>query len=229
VTDRHSENAAGDARGPFGGFAELAEIFSHRHRGGALRKVRTRNVVRPPGADEELTQLVKAAADGDHRAWDSLVARYVALLWSIAFRHGLNESDAADVVQNTRLRLFEHIDGLREPARVGSWLATTAQREALRIVAQHRRMVPSDDEAAFDGADRLQPPVDEGLLSAELADEAVAALDALPPTWRALVVALTRDPPLTYEEVVADLGVPMGSIGPTRGRSVRRLRELVTD
>lgn len=191
--------------------------------------VRKRNVAHPPGADEELTRLVRAAADGDHQAWDALVARYVALLWSIAFRHGLNENDAADVVQNTWLRLFEHIDDLREPARVGSWLATTAQREALRIVAQHKRLVPSDDEAAFDGADRLQPPVDEGLLARELAGEAVAALDALPPTWRALVVALTQDPPLTYEEIVADLGVPIGSIGPTRGRSVRKLRELVAE
>src|SRR3954452_11920198 len=108
---------------------------------------------RSAAKDEEVTRLVQAAASGDRDAWDSLVSRYVALLWSIAFRHGLGESDAADVVQNTWLRLFEHIDGLREPARVGSWLATTAQREALRIVAQHRRMVPSDDEAAFDGAD----------------------------------------------------------------------------
>jgi RNA polymerase sigma factor (sigma-70 family) len=194
-----------------------------------LYQVRRRNVARSPGADEELTRLVRAAAAGDHQAWDALVARYVALLWSIAFRHGLNENDAADVVQNTWLRLFEHIDDLREPARVGSWLATTAQREALRIVAQHKRLVPSDDEAAFDGADRLQPPVDEGLLARELAGEAVAALDALPPTWRALVVALTQDPPLTYEEIVADLGVPIGSIGPTRGRSVRKLRELVAE
>jgi RNA polymerase sigma factor (sigma-70 family) len=152
----------------------------------------------------------------------------VALLWSIAFRHGLNESDAADVVQNTWLRLFEHIDDLREPARVGAWLATTAQREALRVVAQHKRIVPSDDEATFDGADRLQAPVDEQLLARELADEAVAALDALPSSWRALVVALTQDPPLSYEEIVADLGVPIGSIGPTRGRCVKRLRGLVT-
>ena len=158
-----------------------------------------------------------------------LVTRYVALLWSIAFRHGLNENDAADVVQNTWLRLFEHIDDLREPARVGSWLATTAQREALRIVAQRQRTVPSDDESTFDGADRLQAPVDEDLLARELAAEAVAALDELPPTWRALVVALTQDPPLSYEEIVADLGVPIGSIGPTRGRSVRRLRDLVAE
>jgi RNA polymerase sigma factor (sigma-70 family) len=190
------------------------------------RRIPTR---RSAAEDEENCALVRAAAAGDSKAWNGLVSRYVALLWSIAFRHGLNENDAADVVQNTWLRLFEHIDDVREPARVGAWLATTAQREALRIVAQHKRMVPSDDEATFDGADRLQAPVDEQLLARELADEAVAALDALPPTWRALVVALTQDPPLTYEEIVADLGVPIGSIGPTRGRSVRKLRELVAE
>ena len=182
-----------------------------------------------PARDEENRALVRSAAAGDSRAWDALVSRYVALLWSIAFRHGLNESDAADVVQNTWLRLFEHIDDLREPAHVGSWLATTAQRESLRIVAQRQRTVPSDDEATFDGADRLQAPVDEGLLARELAAEAMAALEELPPTWRAVVLALTQDPPLTYEEIVADLNVPIGSIGPTRGRSVRKLRELVAE
>jgi RNA polymerase sigma factor (sigma-70 family) len=194
-----------------------------------LYEVRTRNSVRPPGADEELKRLVGAAADGNHRAWDALVARFVALLWSIAFRHGLNESDAADVVQNTWLRLFEHISDVREPARIGSWLATTAQRESLRIVAQRQRVVPSDDAATFDGADRLQAPLDEALLAAEQGSAARAALETLPPLWRSLVELLTQDPPLTYEQIGADLGVPIGSIGPTRGRCVRRLRALVTE
>jgi len=186
-------------------------------------------VVSGPGNDEEVTRLVRAAADGDSQAWDALMSRYVALLWSIAFRHGLGESDAADVVQNTWLRLFEHIDDVREPARVGSWLATTAQRESLRIVAQRQRVVPSDEEATFDGADRLQAPLDEALLAREQAAEARAALDTLPPTWRSLVELLTQDPPLSYERIGADLGVPIGSIGPTRGRCVRRLRALVAD
>jgi RNA polymerase sigma factor (sigma-70 family) len=194
-----------------------------------LQRARRITTRRSAEEDEQSRELVRSAAAGDSQAWQTLVSRYVALLWSIAFRHGLNENDAADVVQNTWLRLFEHIDDLREPARVGSWLATTAQREALRIVAQHQRTVPSDDESTFDGADRLQAPVDEQLLARELAAEAVAALDELPPTWRALVLALTQDPPLTYDEIVTDLGVPIGSIGPTRGRSVRRLRSLVAD
>ena len=105
-------------------------------------------------------------------AWDTLVTRYVALLWSIAFRHGLNENDAADVVQNTWLRLFEHIDDLREPARVARG---SPRRPSGRRCASSRSasaMVPSDDEATFDGADRLQAPVDEDLLARELAAEA---------------------------------------------------------
>jgi len=188
---------------------------------------RTASATRSAAQDEEVTRLVQAAAAGDHQAWDSLVSRYVALLWSIAFRHGLNESDAADVVQTTWLRLFEHINDVRQPARVGSWLATTAQRESLRLVAHRQRVVLSDDEAAFDGPDRLQAPLDEGLLAREQAAAARAALDELPPTWRALVELLTQDPPMTYEKICADLGVPIGSIGPTRGRCVRRLRAIV--
>jgi RNA polymerase sigma factor (sigma-70 family) len=191
--------------------------------------VARRPSARSKGHDEEVARLVGAAAGGDHRAWDSLVSRYVALLWSIAFRHGLNESDAADVVQNTWLRLFEHIHEVREPARVASWLATTAQRESLRLVAQRRRVVPSDDEATFDGADRLQAPLDEALLSREQAAEAREALETLPSNWRSLVELLTQDPPLSYEQIGAGLGVPIGSIGPTRGRCIRRLRDLVVD
>jgi RNA polymerase sigma factor (sigma-70 family) len=192
-----------------------------------LQQARTNSTVRSAARDEEVAGLVAAAAAGDRQAWDSLVSRYVALLWSIALRHGLNESDAADVVQTTWLRLFEHIDDVREPARVKSWLATTAQRESLRCVAQRQRVVLSDDETTFDGPDPLQAPLDEALLAREQADAARAALETLPPTWRSLVELLTQDPPLSYERIGADLGVPIGSIGPTRGRCVRRLRAIV--
>jgi RNA polymerase sigma factor (sigma-70 family) len=177
--------------------------------------------------DEEVIRLVRAAASGERAAWDRIVQRYVALLWAIALRHGLNESDAADVVQTTWLRLLEHIDEVRNPARVASWLATTAQREALRLVALRRRLVLNDDQAAFDGPDLLLPPVDEALIVREQAAAARRALDSLPPLWRSLVELLSQDPPPSYEKIGADLGLPIGSIGPTRGRCVRRLRAAV--
>jgi RNA polymerase sigma factor (sigma-70 family) len=177
--------------------------------------------------DEQVIALVRAAAAGDRAAWDAIVSRYVALLWAVALRHGLSESDAADVVQTTWLRLLEHIDDIRDPARLGSWLATTAQREALRCIAHRRRHVLNDDAVAFDGPDRLLAPLDEALINREQAAAARTAMDTLPPTWRSLVELLIQDPPPSYEEIGADLGVPIGSIGPTRGRCVRRLRAVV--
>jgi RNA polymerase sigma factor (sigma-70 family) len=192
-----------------------------------MLRERANRKVRTEAEDAEVARLVAAAAGGDRSAWDALFRRYVALLWAIALRHGLNESDAGDVVQTTWLRLVEHIGDVREPARIGSWLATTAQREALRCVATSRRLVLSDDDTAFDGPDRLLAPVDEGLLFREQAEAALEALRSLPPSWRQLFERLTEDPPPSYEEIGADLGLPIGSIGPTRGRCVRRMRAMV--
>jgi RNA polymerase sigma factor (sigma-70 family) len=177
--------------------------------------------------DEQAIALVRAAASGDRGAWDAIVSRYVSLLWAVALRHGLCESDAADVVQTTWLRLLEHIDDIRDPARLGSWLATTAQREALRSIAHRRRNVLGDDAVVYDGPDRLLAPLDEALINREQAAAARTAMDSLPPTWRSLVELLIQDPPPSYEEIGAGLGVPVGSIGPTRGRCVRRLRAVV--
>jgi RNA polymerase sigma factor (sigma-70 family) len=178
-------------------------------------------------ADSDVAQIVRAAAAGDQAAWDVLVGRYVALLWHIAFRHGLSEWDAADVVQTTWLRLFENIEDVREPAYVGSWLSTTAQRESLRHLAHHQRVVPSGDESTFDAEDLLQAPVDEALITREQAAHARAAVETLPTTWRSIVELMTQDPQPSYEQISAELGVPIGSIVPTRGRCVRRLRAMV--
>jgi RNA polymerase sigma factor (sigma-70 family) len=175
-------------------------------------------------SDEEVANMVRRAASGDRAAWEMIVDRYVALLWAVALRHGIGEADAADVVQTTWVRLLEHIDDIRDPARISAWLATTAQREALRVVALRRRVTPSDDIEAFDGHDRLATPVDEGLLNRELSAEAQAALQTLPPAWRELLELLVSDPPPPYEEISGRLGMPVGSIGPTRGRSLVRVR-----
>jgi RNA polymerase sigma factor (sigma-70 family) len=183
----------------------------------------------PAMTDDQISGMVRAAAAGDRQAWEGVVDRYVALLWSIALRHGLCESDAADVVQTTWLRLLERIHTVREPSRIGSWLATTAQRESLRCISHRNRVVPDGGSETFEAQDLLQPEADEQLIQRELAVAARHALDALPPTWRSLVEALTADEPASYEEIGADLGVPVGSIGPTRGRAMRMMRELVGD
>jgi hypothetical protein len=122
--------------------------------GDSVNRGRTSRKATSAAKDDSVIGLVRAAAERDHSAWDAPVERWVAMLWAIALRHGLNETDAADVVQTTWLRLLEHIDDVRDPARIGSWLATTAQREALGCVARCSRLVPSGDDTAFRRAGR---------------------------------------------------------------------------
>jgi RNA polymerase sigma factor (sigma-70 family) len=95
-------------------------------------------------------QLVEAAAHGDEDAWYALVDRYNGLLWSVARSHRLGMADAADVVQTAWLRLVERLSSLRDPERVGAWLATTTRRECLRTQRRAGRQVPTDDERRLD-------------------------------------------------------------------------------
>jgi len=177
---------------------------------------------------EETAGLVRRAAAGDRRAWEQLVDDYVGLIWSIARGFGLNQADAGDVVQTTWLRLLEHIDRLNDPSRVGAWLATTARRECLRVVANGKRMtLAGDDRDVLEQPDTSLLPPDAALIATEEADQVNAALWQLPPRWRDLMLLLMADPAPSYEEISRELGVPIGSIGPTRGRALRRLQELL--
>ena len=85
-----------------------------------------------------VTALVEAARRGDRHAWQSLVDEYSGLLWAVTRQFRLCDADAADVAQTTWLRLLEHIDQINDKSRVGAWLATTARRECLRMVAQRK-------------------------------------------------------------------------------------------
>lgn len=196
-----------------------------------MKQVLGANQAGHPRTDREQTDdvadLVRRAAKRERTAWDALVDRYVALVWAQARAYGLSENDCLDVVQTTWLRLLEHIDRITDPSRVGGWLATTARRESLQILAKERRLLPVADFDAFDAADRCVGGPDERLLAEERAMEIRHAVQALPPRWQALVSLLVSDPPKTYQEIGRDLSLPVGSIGPTRGRCMRRLRDLV--
>lgn len=169
------------------------------------------------------------ARAGDQRAWDCLVDRYTALLWRIARAHRLSPADSADVVQTTWLRLLEHADRISDPDRLGGWLATTARRECLRVLRRANRERPHpDDHEAFD---RVAPdaPVDSGLLRVERDARLWTALGTLPERSQLLLRVLLADPPPCYDQVVEALGIPRGSIGPTRARSLARLRQLLQE
>ena len=175
----------------------------------------------------DIAGWVRRAANGDRLAWNRLVDQYGRLIWSITVRFKLSESDAGDVVQTTWMRLIEYIDRIEKPDRVGSWLAATARNECLRHVAAHKRIVLVHEDAEFDNADHHGPEVDEALLAAERAQVVRDAMSRLPTQWRQLIELLMADPPISYAEISSQLGLPVGSIGPTRGRCLAKLRVLL--
>ncbi|TQS39839.1 RNA polymerase sigma factor [Cryptosporangium phraense] len=170
-------------------------------------------------------ELVRAAADGDERAWGALVDRFAPLLWSVCRRYELSAADTDDVAQVVWLRLLEHLPTLRSPAALPGWLLTTARRECIRLarVAQGRATAerPLLVEVVPDGHG---PAADEALLRAERNDALRAAFAQLGERCRKLLGLLLRDPPTPYAQISEDLGIAIGSIGPHRVRCLAALR-----
>ncbi|MFC6021783.1 RNA polymerase sigma factor [Plantactinospora solaniradicis] len=181
-------------------------------------------------ADPTLVGLVSAAANGDELAWAELVRRYTPLVLSVIRAHRLNRTDAADVNQTVWLRLVEHLGRVREPAALASWLTTTTRRECYRLLRVGRRIQPFDpyDDAApgpigvFLLADSTAP--DEDLLRTERQQALRDALGQLPARCRDLLSLLVADPPSSYRQIAERLGMPIGSIGPSQARCLRKLR-----
>jgi RNA polymerase sigma factor (sigma-70 family) len=181
---------------------------------------------------EDTGALVKSAASGDNGAWSALVARFGRLVWSVARAHGLRDADAEEVFQTTWLRLAEHVGRLREPDRVGAWLATTARHEAFKVIRARKYASPTDDLDRLDRGDEVTP--ETLLLNAEEASADAArarlvwsAFQQLPARCQELLRVLLATPPLPYVDVAAMFGIAVGSIGPTRGRCLDQLRALL--
>lgn len=175
------------------------------------------------GAERALLELVSAARAGDDRAWERLHARFSPMLRGIARSYRLSSSDVDDAVQMAWVRLVTHIARLREPAAIGAWLATTTRRECLRLLQGPVRERVTDDPDLGDGADWSADPEHE-LLAAERRAALGRALDTLPERHRQLMALLVAQPAMDYQTLSATLGMPRGSIGPIRARSLARLK-----
>ena len=176
---------------------------------------------------ERSEELVVAAARGDRQAWEELVDAYAGLVWAIIRNHRLPAGDAADVSQTTWLRLVENASRIQDPSRVGAWLATTTRRECLRVIGQSRRLVLLGKAEDYETVAPDQPGVDSRLLATERDEDVRRAVAQLPPRCQELLQLLMMDPPPSNEEISAAMGIPMGSIGPTRGRCLAKLQEIL--
>ncbi len=181
----------------------------------------------------ELTDLVRRAARGDQPAWRAIVDQYSRLVWSVARGYRLSEAQTADAVQTTWLRLLEHLSEIREPDRLPGWLRTTAQRVCLAMLRDVRREAPIESceeptvDARWPVAEEAGP--EECALRRDHQVLVRRAVATLPQRHQALLGLLVSPTPISYQEISAGLGMPVGSIGPTRARILARLRlELET-
>ena len=169
-----------------------------------------------------LQQLIGAAAEGDEQAWGVIVDRFEGLIWATTRAHRLSAAEAADVTQTTWLRLLENLGRIRDPERLGAWLATTARHECLRHIRLRARELPATDQSVFDLA--TDKPVESGLLTRERSDALRRALTGIGERCQALLRMLAAATSPSYEEISAALGMPVGAIGPTRARCLDKLR-----
>lgn len=185
---------------------------------------------------DELTDadLVARCRDGHEAAWSTLVRRFQRLVYTVPRRAGLADAACADVFQTAFARLFEHLHRVDDPTRVRAWLVTTAKRETLRLLDEAKRVALPAVVADEDGEDPLEQLPDPAPLPDALLDELQQhdrvrrALERLEPRPRQLLELLfLADEPPPYAEIAARLGIPEGSIGPTRARALDKLRRLL--
>ena len=174
----------------------------------------------------ETPALLGAAARGDDRAWEEIVRRYGGLVTATVRTFRLQEADAADAEQRTWLRLVEHHRRLRDPGHLGGWLTTTATRECLGILRAHRVVADLADVDALPDPDN---DVEQRVIDADEAARLWNVVTLLPPRGRAVVHALFAAEETPYAEVARATGIPVGSLGPTRARVLRQLRQLLAE
>jgi RNA polymerase sigma factor (sigma-70 family) len=183
---------------------------------------------RPGDVWSEAASAFESWTAGDAVALDELVRVMTPVLWHVVRAYRLTTEVAEDVVQTTWLSLVKSRTAIQEPAAVGGWLTTTARREAWKVAKASGRALPVED----DELGRRLP--DEGSAEAEVVrrdgdDRLWEAVERLSERCQALlrIVAFEHRP--DYTKIASDLGMPVGSIGPTRGRCLQKLRALVTE
>jgi RNA polymerase sigma factor (sigma-70 family) len=180
-----------------------------------------------PADESDLVEVVAAARAGSGAAWEALIERFDGLVAAIARRCRLSDADVAEVRQTTWLRLVENLDRIEQPDRLAGWLATTSRRESLRIAT--RRAAVSVTDALYLKADDEVGALDAGLLKDEQERSIRIATERLSPRCQHLLGLLMGDHDLPYKAIAEQLNMAIGSIGPTRGRCLEHLRQILAE
>jgi RNA polymerase sigma factor (sigma-70 family) len=169
---------------------------------------------------------VGEARQGSEEALGQIVTELTPMLWQVARAAGLSAGDAEDVVQTVWMRLIAHLDDIHTSAALTGWLVITARREAWRVCAAGRKQLPADTES-FDALPTRGPGAEEQVIIDDQRRTLWRAISQLPGRCQELLRIIAFVPRPDYAAVAAELGMPIGSVGPTRGRCLAKLRTLL--
>lgn len=172
------------------------------------------------------SELLLACRNGELQAWQRLVTKYERLVYSIPLNYGLSADDAADVAQTSFTALIDKLDSLRDDSNLGGWLATVARRHTWRLVERKKKIAfdPIDDQKEVFSLPNKKNEVEQW----ELVEWLDSGLRLVGERCRALLMALyfeAEEP--SYAEVAERLDIAEGSVGPTRARCLKRMREML--
>ena len=179
--------------------------------------------------DDSDLQLVLACRRGDQLAWEKLIRRYQRLIYAIPLRAGLDEDQAAEIFQDGFTTFFKKLNDIEEPEKLQAWLVTTARRKTWRSISKsHARTRQNVDATEWTNERDETPLPDEQLLILEEQHRVRTAVAMLDERCQKLVRLLFyQSEPRSYAEIAASLGIPEGSIGPTRARCLGKLLRIL--
>ena len=172
------------------------------------------------------SELVGLCLKGDAQAWESLIARYRRLIYSIPVKFNFGTADASDVFQAVCLKLIEHLHDLKDETKVSAWLITTTTRQCIHVRSQ--RLRESSGEEAAEEPPSSAENVEEVQIGAEERQKLREAVEELPDRCQKLLELLYFDMTNpSYEDISKALNMPVASIGPTRARCFEKLRTVL--
>ncbi len=175
------------------------------------------------------TRLVRECLDGNEEAWSALIDRYKNLIFSIPVKYGFSQDDATDIFQSVCLDLLSELPKLREAKALPKWIMQITAHKCFNRKQQQQRVELSDPHAEV--LERSTPSrAMEILRQAEEEQSLRQAMSELPPRCRQLVHMLFFDEPARpYQQIAAELGIAVGSIGFIRQRCLERLRKRLLE
>lgn len=161
--------------------------------------------------------------NGDPTAWNDLVDRYGRLVYSVPAKLRFAAADADDVFQKVFAIVLRRLETLRDQQRLGAWLIRTTYRECWRHAKVYKKSAPLDESFPADGE-----PAEDEVSRAEQQDLVRQGLARIDERCRKLLTALfmVSDKP-DYERISRELGMPVGSIGPTRARCFQKMEAIL--